>query len=293
VVNLEFYKVFYYVAKHKSITRAATELYISQPAVSQAIKQLENSLGGRLFLRTPKGVTLTPEGELLFVYVSKGYEYLVQAENKYKELLTLETGEIRIGASDMTLQYYLLTHLEQFHSIYPKVKVRVSNAPTPETLECLNAGKIDFAVVSDPVLHIDGLKIIPVCKIQDIFIANEKFSELKHKKIGLVELEKYPIICLEERTSTRKYVDGFFKTNGSKLNPEFELATSELIVQFAKRNLGIGCIVKNFAEKYLNNGNLFEINLKTPIPERNICVVYSEKMPISPAGKKLLNTLVS
>jgi DNA-binding transcriptional LysR family regulator len=111
-VNLEYYRIFYYTAKHKSITLAANELFISQPAVSQAIKQLENSIGGKLFFRTPKGVKLTSEGEILYRYISKGYEQIILGENKFKELLALETGEIRIGASDMTLQFYLLTSRE-------------------------------------------------------------------------------------------------------------------------------------------------------------------------------------
>ncbi len=110
-INLEYYKMFYYVAKLKSITLAAEELFISQPAVSQGIKQLEGSIGGNLFFRTSKGVSLTPEGEVLYKYVSRGYEYIALGESKFKELFTLETGEIRIGASDMTLQFYLLNYL--------------------------------------------------------------------------------------------------------------------------------------------------------------------------------------
>lgn len=293
MVNLEYYRVFYYVAKLNSITLAAEELFISQPAVSQAIKHLEKSLGGSLFLRTPKGVTLTPEGELLYIYVSQGYEFLMQGESKYKELFMLETGEIRIGASDMTLQYYLLPHLEQFHKLYPKIKIKVTNGPTPETLKYLNAGKIDFGVVSAPVTENKGLWIIPVGKIRDIFVANDRFSELKGKTIELLELEKYPIICLEENTSARKYIDDFLSKYGTLLNPEFELATSELIVQFAARSLGIGCVVRNFADKLLADKTLFELQLKTPIPQRDICIVTYDKNPISPAGKKLLDMLVT
>ena len=292
MVNLEFYRVFYYVAKLGSITLAARELFISQPAVSQAIKQLENCLGGSLFIRTPKGVRLTPEGELLFAYVSKGYEYLVQAENKYRELFTLEAGEIRIGASDMTLQFYLLPYLEQFHRLYPGIRVKVSNAPTPETLEYLNAGKIDFGIVSAPVDKNAGVEVIAVSRVRDIFIAGDRFSGLKGRKVEFAELEKYPVICLEQKTSTRKYMDEFMRGNGSQLNPEFELATSELIVQFAARGLGIGCVVKSFAEKLLQTGELFELDLKIPIPERELCVVTHPKIPISPAGKKLLDLLL-
>lgn len=291
-INLEYYKIFYFVVKHKSITQAAEELFISQPAVSQAIKQLENAIGGKLFFRTSKGVSLTPEGEVLYTYVARGYEYIVLGESKFTELLTLETGEIRIGASDMTLQFYLLPYLEDFHRLYPKVKIKVTNVPTPETLEYLHAGKIDFGVVSEPVDKYKGTTVIPVFKIRDIFIASNRFSELKGRRIALKELKDYPIICLESNTSARKYVDDFLEENDTTLNPEFELATSDLIVQFAKRSLGIGCVVSNFAEKVIADGELFELNLVKPIPQRNICVVIQEKMPISPAGKKLLKLLI-
>lgn len=291
--NLEYYKIFYYVAKLNSMTLAAKELFISQPAVSQAIKQLENSIGGNLFLRTPKGVQLTTEGEVLYTYVSQGYEYIVLGERKFKELLSIEVGEIRIGASDMTLQFYLLPYLEKFHKTYPKIKIKVTNAPTPETLEYLNSGKIDFGVVSAPVSENRGLNILPVYNIRDVFVANERFSELKGRSIELYELKNYPIISLEHKTSTRKYVDNFLKESGIILNPEFELATSHLIVQFAKMSLGVGSVVKNFADELIANGDLFELNLKNSIPERSLCVVTKDNIPISPAGKKLLNMIMT
>lgn len=290
--NLEYYKIFYFVAKLKSITLAAEELFISQPAVSQAIKQLENSIGGSLFVRTSKGVSLTPEGEVLYKYVSSGYEYIAIGESKFKELLTLEAGEIRIGASDMTLQFYLLNHLEEFHKLYPKVKIKVTNVPTPETIEYLRSGKIDFGVVSEPVSEFRGLNVNSVSKIRDVFIASDRFMELKDRSVDWCELQGYPIITIESNTSTRKYVDSFLKEKGVILNPEFELATSELIVQFTKRNLGIGCVVRSFAEKLIEDGKLFELNLREPIPERNICVVTQDNIPISPAGKKFLNLLM-
>ncbi|OPJ62873.1 LysR family transcriptional regulator [Clostridium oryzae] len=292
MINFEYYKVFYYVAKYSSITRAAEELFISQPAVSQIIKQLENSLEGNLFYRTSKGVHLTAEGKVLFTYISQGFEYMALGERKFKEFINFETGEIRIGASDMTLKYYLLPYLEEFHKLYPKVKVKVTNVPTPQTVEYLYAGKIDFGIVSQPVNDHKGIDVIPVTAIADIFVANNRFVELKDRTISLEELDKYPIICLENGTSTRKYVDEFLKNNEIVLNPEFELATSDLIVQFAERGLGIGCVVKNFAEELIENGQLFQLNLNKSIPKRNICIITQDKLPISPSGKKLLELLM-
>ena len=106
-INLEYYKIFYYTAKQKSVTLAAEKLSISQPAVSQAIKHLEKDLGCALFVRTAKGVRLTKEGEMLFSYVERGCEAILSGEKRLLEMLNLEKGEICIGASDMTLKYYL------------------------------------------------------------------------------------------------------------------------------------------------------------------------------------------
>ena len=289
--NLEYYKTFYYVSKLSSITLAAEKLCISQPAVSQSIKQLETNLGGKLFFRTPKGVTLTPEGEVLFSYISKGYEQILLGEKKFEQLLNFECGEIRIGASDMTLQFYLLQHIEKFHKLYPNIKIIITNAPTPETIKYLHAGKIDFGIVSSPIEDSKSFNVIPVCVIEDIFVAGPNFEEMKNQIIDLLTLENLPIICLEKNTSTRKYVDIFLQSNNVVLNPEFELATSDLIVQFAERNLGVGCVVRNFAEKSLINGNLFELKLENPLPPRNICVITDDKNAISQAGKKLVDIL--
>lgn len=289
--NLEYYKVFYYVAKLGSLTMAAGELSISQPAVSQSLKQLEDSVGVRLFLRTAKGVRLTPEGELLYGYVSKGYEQIRLGEQKLFRMLNLELGELRIGASDMTLRFYLLPYLERFHERYPGIKVIVTNAPTPETLDYLKAGRIDFGVVSAPVEAAEGVKAIEVKEIEDIFIAGRKFIQYKNKTLDLQELEKLPIISLEKKTSTRSYIDGYLLQNGVVMNPEFELATSDMIVQFTLRNLGVGSVMREFAAEYLESGKLFSLRFNKIIPKRHFCIVTDSRNPLSAAARNMLEMI--
>ncbi len=290
-INLEYYKIFYYVAKHGSFTSAAEELCISQPAVSQSIKLLENSLGSSLFIRRQKGVKLTKEGEVLHSYVARGYESILLGESKFKKMIDLENGEIRIGASDITLQFYLLSYLQQFHEKYPKIKVTVTNAPTPETLDFLSEGKIDFGVFSAPFHTKNDLHIREVQEIEDVFVSGNRFHSLKDHKLQLSDLSLMPIICLEQNTSTRRYIDEYLKINGVVLYPEFELATSDMIVQFTLRNLGIGSVVRNFAEKYLETGELFELEFAEKIPSRNICIVTSDKNPVSTAARALLDMM--
>jgi len=290
-MNLEYYKIFYYVAKSGSFTKAAEELCISQPAVSQAIKLLETNLGSNLFIRTQKGVKLTPEGEVLYSYIKRGYETILLGETKFQKMIDLENGEIRIGASDMTLQFYLLSFLEAFHIKYPGIKVTVTNAPTPETLEYLYEGRIDFGVVSAPFFSKSEIISREVKEVKDVFVAGSRFAALKNKTLEYSDLEKLPIICLEQNTSTRMYVDEILMNNGVVLQPEFELATSDMIVQFTLRNLGIGSVVKNFAEKFLASGELFELKFRKQTPARNFCIITSDKNPVSTAARELLDMM--
>lgn len=290
-INLDYYKIFYYVGKKKSITQAAEELSLSQPAVSQAIKNLEKNLGCALFVRMSKGVRLTTEGEVLFQYVERGYESILSGQRKLLDLLELNAGEICIGASDMTLEFYLLNYLEQFHEIYPDIKVTVTNAPTPETMKHLADGKIDFGVVSTPIEEDKGLQVIPVRDIQDIFIVGKKFRHLCEKKRPYSILESLPVMSLEGKTSTRKYVEAFLMEEGVSIQPEFELATSDMLVQFAKRNLGVASVVEDFAGEAIRNKEVFRLPFHKDIPKRQICIIYNEQTPMSTAAKSLLRML--
>lgn len=291
-INLEYYRVFYHVNRLGSITGAAKELCISQPAVSQALKQLEAALGSKLFVRTSKGVTQTAEGELLYSYVERGLASIWDGEHALIRMRDLETGEIRIGASDMTLQFYLLPYLEAFHRQHPGIKVMVSNAPTPDTMVSLYEGKIDFGVVSTPLEPRPDVNMIPVRDIRNTFVAGERFAHLKGQILEYGCLLGYPCILLEQRTSTRTFLDVFLAGNQVELKPEFELATSDMIVQFALRNMGIGGVVRDFAKEKVESGELFELQFTKEMPKRQFCIVVDSKNPISPAGRRLLEMMV-
>lgn len=292
-INLEYYKIFYHVVQKGSFTVAAEELCITQPAVSQAIKTLEYNLGSKLFIRTAKGVRLTKEGEVLYSYIKRGYEYILLGETTFQKMIDLENGEMRIGASDMTLKYYLLPFLERFHEKYPSIKVKVTNAPTPETIQNLIDGKIDFGIVSTPFETKQELRITKVRELKDVFIAGNRFLHLKNRTLQFQELEKLPIICLEKNTSTRSYLDDYMQANKVKLQPEFELATSDMIVEFVKRNLGVGYVVMDFAQPLLDNGEIFQLMFNQKFPSRDICIISSDKNPLSTAAKALLKEVAN
>ena len=290
-INLEYYKIFYYVVKYGRFTKAAEKLCITQPAVSQAMKHLEQDLSTTLFYRTQKGMRLTREGQELYTYIKQGYEYIMLGEEKIKEMQDISHGEIRIGASDMTLQFYLLPYLERFHQEYPKVKLAVTNGPTPDTIQQLISGNIDFGLISTPFLTKEEIEFSKVGEIEDAVVAGERFKDLRGRQFAYEILSELPIICLEENTSSRRFMDQYLLENGVVLKPEIELATSDMIVQFALRNLGVGIVMKDFAKEYLDSGRLFALEFDRLFPKRNIGIIRRKKRPLSSAAHKFLEML--
>ena len=193
---------------------------------------------------------------------------------------------------DMTLEFFLLEHLETFHKRYPGVRISVTNVSTPETLRLLHDGAIDFGAVSSPVDGQAGLVVRSVSEIQDVFVAGARFDELRGRTLSPLQLAGLPIVCLEQNTSTRRYIDAFLSEHGVRLQPEFELATSPLIAQFAARGMGVGSLVRNFALPFLRDGRLFELTLSPSPPPRNICLVYDGRLPLSTAASRLLEQML-
>ena len=228
---------------------------------------------------------------MLYSYVQRGYETILSGERKLSEMLNLEQGEICIGASDMTLKYFLLPYLEEFHERYPGIRVTVTNAPTPETIRHLCDGRIDFGIVSTPVEKRASLKCVPVKEIRDVFVAGRKFEYLKERMLGYEELMKLPVMCLEGNTSTRGYVEQYLKDQDVVLHPEFELATSDMLIQFAQKSLGVASVVKDFAEPKIREGTLFQLKFKEKIPKRQFCLVTDQRVPLSAAAGQMLGML--
>jgi len=260
---------------------------VSQPAISLAIKQLESTLNVKLFFRTRHGVNLTAEGRLLYEYVNQGCNIIRAGEEKLKEFETLETGEISVGASDMTLRFFLLPFIERFHKDFPLLKIKISNAPTPETLRHLKEGQIDFGVISEPFDKDNvNFKFKPVKSVRDILIAGENFKDIQ--ELQAKDLAKFPFIVLERGTSTRLYIEQYLKDNNSQVTPEIELGTSDLLIEFIKRGMGIGFILEDFVTSELANGTLYKINLTPEIAPRQFYIVTHAKLPMTSAAKKLL-----
>ncbi len=274
MVNLELFRVFYTVAKCGSITKAADELFISQPAVSQAIKQLELQLGGKLFNRVSRGMELTENGgKQVFEYVEKAIALLEKAEGKFSELNETAVGSLRISAPDTVITHILMEYIIKFHEEFPNVNVSFLNSTSRETIEAVKSGKADIGFINLPINEADVSFTGQMCKLHDVFVASEHFKELKDKKIALSSLSNYPLLMLEQNTATRQEFISFTNSLGVDLTPEFELSSLELCVEMAKSGLGIACVSREFVKDELKNGKLFELKVEPALPVRAIGVI--------------------
>ena len=290
--TITHYESFLAVAECGSISGAAKRLYVTQPAISAEIRLLERQLKVRLFFRTNRGVSLTPEGQVLYEYVSKGFSFIRAGEDKLREFTGLRSGMLRIGASDMTLRFFLLDYVADFRTRYPDVHLRVLTASTPKTLETLRAGQIDFAVVSGPLSDSEreDMELIPVRTIQDIFIASEEFGIAHRAVVDKEDLAEYPLIMLERATSTRQYVSAWL--GSSFPEPAIELATSDLLLEFAERGIGVCAITEDFARQAIAEGRVVRLPMREEIPPRRFYVAYLRRLPVSAAARRMLDRLM-
>ena len=295
MVNLELYKVFYTVAKCGSLTKAAEELYISQPAVSQAIKQLETQLGGKLFNRTHKGMELSETGgKQIFKTVEQALKLFEEAEHKYTELKDSATGVVRICASDTVSTHFLLPVIKEYHEKYPEVNLILQNGTSSETIESLKNKKGDIGFVNLPIDDTDVNISSTIMYLHDTFVASEKFSELQGEVVDLKRLQDYPLLMLELSTATRQAIVRFAHSQGIHLHPEIELASLELMTELAKNGIGIACIPREFVRHQLEEEkSLFEIKTNPSLPTRAVGLVLPKDESMTFAVREFLKLINS
>ena len=291
-INFELYKIFFHAAKANSFSDAAQNLYISQSAVSQAIKNLEAKLGGQLFYRKARSVKLTPEGELLYNHISQAFNFIKTAESKLYEIHNMDTGEIRIGVSDTVCKYYLIPYLERFNKEFPKIKIQVINRTSSQILDILKNGLIDFGIVTMPVKD-KGFSVKEFMTVEDIFVSSDKYPQLRGRSVSLKELSSYPLLMLQKDSSTRKNLDTYLNKEGIAIVPEIELESIDLLVEFARIGLGIAHVLKESAEALISRNELFRITTNEPLPGRKLGIVTILNVPPAKAAMEFIEMLNS
>ena len=287
MINMELYRTFYWVAKEQNLSRAAERLFVTQPSVSHAIRQLEEQLAVNLFHRGPRGVTLTEEGRLLFDHVEQAFQALESAEQLIGEQSRLLRGELRIGGSDSLIKHYLLPSLSRFCSDYPGVHLILANGTTAEIIRQVKEGRIDFGIVRLPVED-RAITAIEAITVQDCFVAGPKYAHLAEESISLAELKHYPLILFSRTSTSSRFIQEFAASHGVILEPEIELASVDLLIAFAKAGMGISFVTRQFAQAELDAGTLTELTVREPIPSRKVGVIFLKNRRLSPATETFI-----
>lgn len=289
-VSYDSYKIFYYVAHYQNITLAAKALFLTQPTVSHYILNLEKELNCKLFIRSKKGMQLSPEGELLFVHIAKAYSEICDGEEQLKEYLNMGRGIIKIGASETSLRNYLISVLGRFKTKYPNIQLRISNTTCQLAEESIKNGTFDFAIMTTPSPD-SSLSLHHLSNFSMAAIAGSSFSNLTDHPLTYQEVAQYPMICLENGTSGRLYLETLFASHGVHLQPDIELSSADLIIPMAEQNMGIGFVPRIFAEHSLRCKRVVELTFDEPFPARSICLLSDPQRPYSLACQKFMEEL--
>lgn len=289
--NLSLYRIFYTTAETGNISAAAKKLYISQPAVSKAISKLEQNLNAPLFLRSSKGVSLTHEGQILYDHIQSAFASIQTAEDQLRNIVEFGGGHIQFGVSSTLCKYILLPYLSEFMKLHPNIQISVNCQPTNETLKMLQLGKIDIGLIGrfdQMKLSSETLHFEQIADIEDTFVATKDYLASLN---GKNPFQYGTLIMLNKENLTRQYIDHYLYENQISPHQLMETTTMDLLIEFSKISLGIGCVIKQFVKKELSDGILTEISLDVPIPKRQIGFVYQNGELPSLASKLFVDYL--
>ncbi len=286
--NLSQYRIFYAVAKAGNISRAAKELYISQPAISKSISKLEDSLNTVLFTRNSRGVQLTDEGQVLFEHTRDAFEELAKGEQELKRIREFNMGHIRIGVSNTLCRFIMVKYLKGFIEQYPHIKITIESQPTTQTLSMLEQQRIDIGLVVEQKSS-RNMNFIPVMDIEDIFVATPSYLENLRLREGADTdvFQSGNLMLLDKNNITRHYIDDYMACNEITANNLLEVTTMDLLIEFARIGLGIGCVIKEFVKEDLDSGRLVQLKLDTPIHKRSVGFLWQ-----SSRTSKALDTFI-
>ena len=283
-ISYDHYRIFYYVVRYGSFTKAANALTSNQPNITRAMGILESELGCTLFIRTNRGVKLTAEGQRLYEHIKPAVEQIQTGEEELALRKTLRSGIISIGASEIALRCFLLPVLTQFHKKYSGVKLRISNFSTPQAISALHKGVVDIAFVTTPTSDMKGLRAVNIRKIHELPVCSAELGHLAKKALGYDEIAQYPLISLSEGTKSYYMYRDIFVQNGVAFDPDIEVATADMILPMVRSGLGIGFV----PEPFLNGAQgIIRLKLKGKPPERQICCIKTAQHSLSSAAREL------
>lgn len=289
MTNLELYRIFYEVAINKNITKASSVLNISQPAVTKHIKNLEDSLGETLFIRTKRGVVLTEVGNKLFLKVKQALSIIDDVELSIKENKNLHNTTIRVGISTTLAKIYLMDYIDRFHKEYPNIIFDIYTDSTADLIKKLKLGEIDFIISKFPSMLDFDLNYKLLGSTNYVFVASNDYKV--GNKLSIKDLEKYPILLQRYPSNSRVSADKYFKDNNVFIKPKMNIASSILLISFVKMGYGIGYVTKMYVDDFINNKELKIIDVAPTPPKIDYGIITLKNNTLASDINLFINSL--
>lgn len=289
ISNIEYYRTFMYVAKFKSFTLAADHLCVSQSAVSQSIKKLEEELNTKLLTRNAREFKLTSEGELLFSYVQRAMREFYTGENMLNRMSMFQAGELKVGATETVLRVFLPEKLKEFKTKYPNIKITFLGATIQDLRTYLHDGVIELGFLVSPFVHEDLYEINKIADIQDIPVASSDFPLDRKKRYSLSDLSRLPIITVSSENHVRHMLDNYFAHDNVFLSPDYTVRNVGTVQTLVEKGLGIGFLPDAMIKKQLSEGSLIQLKTKSLPPKRSLYLAVAPSHPISPIAREFIS----
>lgn len=275
-MNLDLYNYFYYVCEFKSVTKAANYLYISQPAITKQIRNLEKKLGKKLIEKDSKGIVLTVDGELLFKQIKDSMEVLNNVEAVFKEKSDKYNQTIKVVAGHSTIKEFLMPAMISFNNMHPTIKFSISTFHSSVSIQLLKEGKVDliFLSMNNVAEEYNNIIIEKFMELDTIFVVKKDFKFNIPKKIKLLDLNKYPVIVLPNNSFCRQWLDNYFESHNLIFNPTYELSNGWLVEEYVSRFFGLGILSKQHIINKLNSKDFIEIESDVKLPKNVLGYAY-------------------
>ena len=287
-LDLNLIKTFLCVYESKSILLASKKLYISQPAVTKSIKKLEELLGGKLFIRTPKGVIATTEGEAFNNACYNSMKILNNGMNKFSALSSLGEGKLNIGSSSTIIRKILLNFIIKFNKKYPNIVITITDANSEKLERYVKNNRIDLAILNLPIKEPDIFQITPIMETHDCFIVSKNFGK---DYLSKDELKNEKIIVQKRPSSNRDHFEKMCDDNDISLEPSFEIGSFGLITDFVASDMGIGYSIKEFVEDDVKSNRVKILKTDFKSKARQIAAITSLVTVNSFACEKFIEEL--
>ena len=291
MLNFNQLRVFYYAAKHLNYTAAASELFISQPAVTAQVKSFEEFCNLKLFKKRGRRIHLTDEGKSLYEHATKIFKFEKEIENVIDDMRELKRGVLSLGTTKAYARYFMPLMITTFHRNFPNIKIQLNEGSSLDMIHSLLDFKIEVAVIARTLKNPE-IYFFPFSQEEMAVIVSTDHRLRQKKKITFKDLAAEPFIMKEKGSGTRKLVEELFEAEQCEPEILMETSNTEFIKQLVQRGEGVSFVVKEAVAAELKEKKLATVHLRGPKVYLDVSIAYLKNQVLSPPARAFVDTLI-